>query len=256
MLLSMVKALLTSKLSAPGRTDYVTEVSSVSITEFIEVGDRLAVSLELDGITSRQIGFDSYIKQVFENRILVHIPENLSMESFLVPDTPVTLEFQKDRESMPVIRTSIVRYSKENQGIWLIVPPDFKDFFLKRRRHVRIPVRFPVKIHYWDNQREIAVSGISINLSGGGMRFVTSKGFEPGSRIRVEFQPETRLPPFRLQAEIVMCKPSHYKATRSPHDEMMIAVKFINLLPTQEDQLVGICFRQELEQQRHLKNDL
>jgi c-di-GMP-binding flagellar brake protein YcgR len=231
----------------------VSDISSISITEFVEVGDRLTVSIRTLGDMSRHIGFESYIKHAFENRLLLHVPENLHLESFLLPETPINIEFQKNTQAMPRISTTVVSYNNEHRGCWVIVPPDFKEFFLKRRRHVRIPAKFPLKIVFFQDGQEAVIPGTCLNMSGGGMRFIIEQSFEVGDRFRLEFQPELNAAPFRLQAEVVLCKPSPYRSTTKNLAEMMIAVKFANLLPTQEDQLVGICFRKELEHQRHLK---
>ncbi len=226
----------------------------LALNEILEIEDPLRVTLWFPGEPSRSITLDTTIKHITENQLLIAIPTVENSEVLLRQGVRVEIEFLNRNQDLPQIETWILRYQKDAivSGFWVEIPASFQEYFLKRRQHVRIPVRFPVQVIYTVNGRPRIIDGESINLSGGGVRFTSQQIYSPGDKIMISFQPDNRYQLFKLNGEVIFCSPSPYRTPKTPN-ETVTALKFINMPRAHEDQLVGFCFRKELEQHKHLK---
>lgn len=229
-----------------------------SINELIEVNDPVVVILGRARDPSGVVRFASFVRRVLEDRLLIYIPADVipAAKHLLRPNLSVSIEFASGQQEAPRIDTSIIDYQQiDTPGLWVHVPVNFKDSFLKRRRLVRVPIKFPFTASYKDpDKSREPIRCISINLSAGGMRFATQHCFELNDEIVLEFKPDSRSQVFRVEGTVLLSKPSAYKLTGSLA-ERVVAVQFHNLTRHQEDVLVGLCFRKELEQRKHLKRE-
>jgi c-di-GMP-binding flagellar brake protein YcgR len=235
----------------------MTDSLQLALTQFIEVNDELTAILRIPADPGRSIGFKSFVKEVKDNQLLIDVPTTLDLESLLVPGTLIDIEFLLGISDLPVFRGEVAWYQKGSiRGCWIKLPEAFRSHFLKRRRFVRIPVRFGLKIYkYLDETEYVIIEGESVNLSAGGLRFLSSHRFQKGDEVLLEFRPDPRYPLFRINGRVVLSQTSTFQSPAERKNSLITSIRFNQLQRSQEDQLVGLCFRKELEQLKHLQDD-
>ncbi len=229
----------------------MTQSVNLALTEFLEVNNCLNATLRFSAGNEKSIGFKSYIKDLTDYHLLIDIPDSLDLESLLVPGEFISVEFRLGIDGLPPFNAMIERYQKDGiQGCWIQLPPEFKAHFLKRRRHIRINLKFQIKISMPVGQKASPpIYAESINLSGGGIRFKSSHTFKPNERLILEFQPDQRYPLFKMEGKVIACQSVPSKSG------IITSVQFVNIQRMDEDKLVGLCFRKELEKSKHLKQE-
>ncbi len=228
------------------------ESSKIVLAEFLAINEALEAAVYLDNHGDETLPFQSLIKQIQDDSLLIDVPQDPGLVKYMQPGAKIDLAFLRIKPGPVAITARVINYQEAGRtGAWVQVPPNFIEHFLKRRLHVRVSINFPVKVHATVDKQHPVTEGECINLSGGGMRFTTLQVFLKGEHLTVEFQPDPLLPPFKAECEVVQSGLSPYPNKKSA-GEMICSVKFNGLSRHAEDMLVGICFRQQLKQ-RHLQ---
>ncbi len=226
----------------------------LELSEFVDVNDQILVTFRLPDASQQLFQFQSLIRAVANNKLLLDVPAFPGIQSVLIPNFQLGINFQPELPDFPTIMTTIILFREADPaGCWVEVPPGFHQHFLKRRRHIRVPVQFPLKAFFTVNNREFPLNAQSVNLSGGGMRFTSKRLFQENEVILLEFKPDERGNLYKVKSRVVLSQPVLYPDGTVQH--YVTAVAFLNLERYEEDRLVGFCFRQELLQQRHLRQD-
>ncbi|MCA9807420.1 MAG: PilZ domain-containing protein [Cyanobacteria bacterium HKST-UBA06] len=214
----------------------------VHIADFVEIDDPIRLYVP-QTVAGPPMTFDCKVKYVLKSTVLLQFPiEQADLaQSVVTAGMELESEFLKrGNEHALRMPTTVKAFKREKNTASALVeiPFDFKEYF--RRRHVRIPARFPVRVTFFYQGEQKNLQGQSINMSGGGMRLtVYNHVFAIRDQITLSFQPDTKQDKkFTLPARVVFSRQDKDKK-----DECVIAVEYIDIPQGVEDQLVGICFQ-------------
>ncbi len=226
-----------------------------ALNEILDIHERIKATVWPVQDRSSCLEFKTFIRDISEDQILIDVPYVDEVKQYIRFGSPIRLEFMREDQQIPRIDSNIFKLfrSEDYFGCWVPVPVVFEDYFVKRRRHVRISVKFPIKGACVRDGQGFEFAGQTVNISGGGLRFISFESFQLGEVVKLVFKPDAFPYEFRLEGEIVACSPSPFNRNRK-RTEFASAVRFVNLNPHQEDRLVGLCFRLELEQKKHLQD--
>jgi c-di-GMP-binding flagellar brake protein YcgR len=213
----------------------------VHIADFVEIEDPIRLYVPQTPTTA-PMEFDCRVKYVLKSTVLLQfaIEQADIAQTVVTPGLELESEFLKrGNENALRMPTTVKAFKREKNVASALVeiPFDFKEYF--RRRHVRIPARFPVGVSFFGDGEQKFLKGQSINMSGGGMRLtVYNHVFEIRDQVTVTFQPDSKQDKkFTLPARVVFSRQD-----KENKDECVIAIEYIDIPQGVEDQLVGICF--------------
>lgn len=237
------------------------ELAGLNLAEFIEINDRLGVTLSGSAAGApdgEPIHFDSYVKDISDDLLLIDIPAALNPEERLPPGRSISVTFPIGLHELPPFLAEVRFYQKgARAGCWIQLPPAFKNHILQHRQHIRVPVQFPLIVRTVVNGMEgRPIQAESMNLSGGGIRFTSRRLFTPPGQVLVlEFQPDSSYPLFRLKGNVLRSYPLPARTLDEKPMDKVTAVKFLYLDQAQESRLIGFCFRQEIVQAKRRQED-
>jgi hypothetical protein len=148
-------------------------------------------------------------------------------------------------------------------GIWLGIYPDTQYEVVQRRKHVRIAMSIPIKVETMMEAGHFGTfQGITLNVSGGGVRFASAKLLQEGQplHIHMRFSDEIIANPLpsqkptepsqllKLPGEVVFSKVNAF--SNSYEEKYVTGVRFVDLNEQQESIIVRECFRRELGMKR------
>ena len=87
--------------------------------------------------------------------------------------------------------------------------------------------------------------GLGKDISGGGMRMVTSERFKPGTTLDVEFGLEVN-----EKQVIILCSATVVRSVHLGEGKYEVAVEFRDLLEEQQEVVIAYCFAKQREQLR------
>lgn len=215
-----------------------------SIADFVEVED--PVRLAIYSGASTPITVPCKVKFVLKSTVLLEVALDAvpDIDQVLVTGLELDAEFLKRGSDSGLMMPTTLRGCKqEGQAISALIeiPYDFKEYF--KRRHLRVSVMVPVKIAFNSLGAERVIEGESINLSAGGMRLmVYNHEFMEQDLITVNFQPDKNSKTYTLDAKVVLSRP-----VKDRKNQYIIAIEFLNVPMSVEDQLVGVCFQLDLK---------
>jgi len=143
----------------------------------------------------------------------------------------------------PYIFYPLIHDKPDDEGFWLNIPDDVKAEGFHIREHVRVRMFLPVEITYNLSPPQV-LQGTTEDMSGGGLRFTTSRQFVLNEEISLRFRFHDDTPLLTVQAKVVHS--SENRVRRSPRDLYATSCKFINLKEQEESLIMRECFRQEL----------
>lgn len=230
--------------------------SNLSLIDMMHLPRPVHLSLmneEASQVTPPQLS--AVVKEVQDNQFLLDIPLISTWQKVLQPGISLKLQFGGEDSQTLKLHTAVklVAIHPPTQ-CWVVAPMSFIDELLKRRKHIRIPMKFLMTVASLMNPTRAPVQALSLNLSGGGMRFISISSFLLGEHVKLQFKPETSGPEYEVEGEVVFCAEDDVWRPSLGYG-WIIGVKFLNLSQKQEDAFVGICFRKELLQLRHLQSD-
>lgn len=129
-------------------------------------------------------------------------------------------------------------------GYWFKMPENPQVETIQRRRHVRIPMVVPVEVEYMLLGKWITLKGYTEDLSGGGLRFTSTRLFEKGQELLINLSLEDA-PRMQLKSTVVFS--SENRVRRRPEDIYATACQFDDLDDQQEMLIMRECFRRELK---------
>ena len=235
-----------------------TSNSQDQLNEFVEANDPVILMIATDP-TNTPLLLTTSIKFVLKNTVLLNIPKDAvkALSPYLQPGKTFDLEFHKKANDRPVKMGVIIKALNVDAqtgagGCLVEVPENFKSYFVTFRAHVRVPIKMDVQVICHPNPEKRMrepFQALCVNLSGGGMRLIVpdKSQLDLGDKVTLRFTPPEAEENMRIQAEVVLSR--HNNSLANPH--IVTAVKFMSLTRSQEDQIVGICFRYQLAQ-KHL----
>ncbi len=148
------------------------------LSEFLGLNDRLKIAiLFVDGATTG-VDFYTEVKAISGDSLMFQLPAALGSNVSLRAGHQIAIEIVTNDQVVFQCKTTIVRFQEEApSGFWVEVPPTFKENILNRRRHVRVSFRFIIGILYPKGSKASPLHGESVNLSGGGIRFLSPRPF-------------------------------------------------------------------------------
>jgi c-di-GMP-binding flagellar brake protein YcgR len=191
-----------------------------------------------DGLT-----YTAKIKQTKANHILVDMPlsQPVLMRRMVVGVLvgAVASLYQDVVIFYPVIHE---RQDTGEIGFWLRLPEQYE--VVQRRRHVRVPMEIPFQVDCYVGVSRQSHDALTLNLSGGGVRFSCARQFVTGELIKLRLQLNGNTPAMTLSGEVVFSQVNGNR--KGSHFEYVTAVQFKGLTHQQEAALVGECFRREI----------
>jgi hypothetical protein len=133
------------------------------------------------------------------------------------------------------------------QGYWLSIPYNAEVEIFQRRRHVRIPMIVPVELEFPSigAGANMKIPARTSDLSGGGMRFTSSRNLSGGEVLIVHLQFDAEQPMMDLTASVIFSTGNRVR--KHPDDLYSTACQFLKLNDAQEMMIVRECFRCELK---------
>lgn len=184
--------------------------------------------------------FPSYIMDVETRRFLIAPParDTEGILSLMQPGylAGVVLELPNNPY---ILYPSVYRHQIRPEGIWFQLSSDTVIETVYRRRHVRIPMRLPLRIQHLDDSS----TAITEDISGGGIRFSTDKAYPLGVTLSLQLRFSPQGPLLELEARVLQVE----RSTKLAPDELYsVACEFHNLSNAHESIIMRECFRKEL----------
>ncbi len=132
----------------------------------------------------------------------------------------------------------------DRRGFWLKIPENPQVEALQRRRHVRIPMDIPVHLEYSVSDRWMSLCARTEDVSGGGLRFTSTRLFSEGQELLISLGFNPSDPPLRLKARVVFSMES--RLSKQSDGMYSTACQFVGLTDAEEMVLVRECFKREL----------
>lgn len=181
--------------------------------------------------------------------LTVGVPLERGREVRIPPETPVNVQIARP-DGVYVLPSQVVRRYRKGPALMLRWPA--RQDRIQRRNHVRIAVRVPMAI--WTRAKDAAkvgdqerlITGISLDLSAGGVRLALSEPLLPGDQVRVEL----RLPDGErvgLEAHVLR---SGENSAAAASERFWIALEFVGMLESSRKELTRFVFDVQREQMR------
>ncbi len=233
--------------------------------KLLTIGQRLKVTVWLEdsgGKKEKEESFESYIKDLDAlqgcPRILIDPPPVIREELLKALKPGADIRATVFSQQGKLVFYPEIRESQQHglYGYWLSLPPDMTYEFIQERQHVRVPVMRPLQVER-DVEVERTRPGLSgergpvicktLNLSGGGLRFLSARPFVAGEELLLRFEVDEEL--LALKARVVHTEESRNERL---NDEIvyLVSVQFEDLPEKTEVKLINECFRLELESRR------
>lgn len=222
--------------------------SKFKLMELIQVNQKAEVLLEID---KKPVDFFVEIKGSTQSTVLVEISsDKREILNHLRIDEPIELRVYS--YSGIVVLSSTIKNIQLPDHFTITYPKEKKR--IQRREYFRVSVQRPIEIFYQDEFTEYNVKGITIDLSGGGVRFSTKEYLQPG------FMAELKLycgdlcnynEPINAKGRILYSKIVDSKfATKNTH---IGVVNFHTITPKERQLILQACFKiQTINKQKGL----
>jgi hypothetical protein len=190
--------------------------------------------------------FTSFIEAVGGLNIRIAGPgpsKSLKITPLLAPGLVIGILL--DANPSPFLFYPVVQSrTDDGESYWLQIPPSAEVQRLKLRGHVRITMVVPFEVEYALANSLIRMKARTEDLSGGGLKFSSSKKFLKDQILRLRIQLNPELPELSLSGKVVYS--SENQRPRYTDDLFVTACQFVNLTPVDENIIMRECFRREL----------
>lgn len=215
---------------------YIKELESCEI-EFIDKDDNIRM-------------LNTYIKEVFQDYILIAPPEKDEV-SYEVPDNAeVNLIFAKDNKFFVA---SCIVMGKElgvKSGVKLSLPYNSK--VIERREYIRIPLRVEMEVTCLldtEGKDNYSFSVQSRDISGSGISFYHKEPLENYYDINCKINLNDGNPnPVFARCDLVYTKP----VTLNEKEYLLTALTFTSLSDDDCSRIVKECFKFQVDRKKHL----
>lgn len=238
--------------------------------QLLTIGQRLKVTLWREGSggkKEKEESFDSFIKDLDScqgcPRILIDPPPVIREELIKALQPGVDIRATVFTQQGKLVFYPEIREVQQHglYGYWLSLPPAMDYEFVQERQHVRIPVIRPLQVERRVPERNIEVERVrssasgekgpvickTLNLSGGGLRFLSARAFVAGEELLLRFEVDQEL--LALKGRVVYFEEGQNE--RLPDEVVyLVSVQFEDLPEKTEVKLINECFRLELESRR------
>jgi c-di-GMP-binding flagellar brake protein YcgR len=123
----------------------------------------------------------------------------------------------------------------------LAMSPDPEPSARDRRHHFRITIVLPVSIQLETDTEETVLTQQSINISGGGIGFVSDIAYQAGDILTITLRLHEQVP-FKVQAEVLRQEPLPYRA-----HAFRIHARFIQISEQDREGLIRHIMRLQRE---------
>ena len=199
--------------------------------------------------------FDSYIAEASGLLFRIVLPHP-SKASAILPllDKGLVVGIVLETYPKPFIFYPIIADVPKNSssGIWLKILQNAEVEVFQRRKHVRIPMVVPFEVSYrgLDINSEIRMSARTCDVSGGGLKFTSTRNFSKDQKLNIYIQFDDEQPSIELKATVVFSKENLIR--RHQDDLYATACQFYDIDNAKEMMVVRECFRRELQRKRPL----
>ena len=129
-------------------------------------------------------------------------------------------------------------------GVQVHIPPDGDIEVLQQRTHVRIAMVMDIEVEFNSLDSAQVQAARTENMSGGGLRFSSSRLFSAEERLTIHIQLDEDEPRMHLPVQVIFSRENRIR--KHPDDIYTTACKFIDLDSAEEMKIVRECFRREL----------
>jgi len=185
--------------------------------------------------------YPSRVEEVVEEGVCLAVPiKHGALIPLRIGDV-VRVYFMQDQE-VYCLKTDII--GRKQNRVPVVVLAHSQDVEkVQRRNWVRIEIGLPVTFYFSDGQFEKVEEGRTLNLSGGGVLFVTRADWlKIGSQIRIRLELPGR-EPFISPAIVRRIVPPEEKESRG----YRVACEFVDIKEGQRDALVKFIFEVQRE---------
>jgi c-di-GMP-binding flagellar brake protein YcgR len=218
----------------------------MSVIEYLKPGCRIEVTVwsddeaDQDGKT-----FGSLIKDIQGNRVL--IDPGGSKDPYLPDGTIVGVLLLSENAQLtfyPIVdsytATGLV-------GYWLRCFDGMDYQIHYRREFSRVPLIAPVTGQFIADKLEWeAFEGRTVNVSGGGLRFMTNTQIPIGASVQLRLTfPNTMTGPLTLASKVVFSQKNQSSTAISA--DYVVAVEFKDLSEANRSVIIAHCFRHEVQ---------
>lgn len=242
-----------------GYAGYFVTPPALHLGSLLAMGRELTATLAttVDG-SAHAIEFQTFIKQLDSTtrQLLIQPPPPKTpyIGATLLSEMPIHF-----RMAFPsgdaTFRGEVLRYSNSiPAGYWIQLPDDSGFTINKMRQFARIETKSPVTAKPWDDTTQgylAPMKGIVLDLSAGGIRFVTAGVLETGAVLELALTLEVSPTPLVINGCVVrVFEPD-------PHTPLLhtYAVEFISINDAQETILVKETFRLQREQIKKMRSE-
>lgn len=241
----------------------------MGIDTYLNVRQKLEITVwrETD---DEGFSFPSYIKDVQAHRLLVDPPgpADAALVPLLRPGYLVGVALLAPDQNPVLFYPRIQSHQTTGLiGYWLEYTAETQLEVIQRRQHARVPITLPISGQaLGEDEQWTAFEGLSLNLSGGGLRFVSPCLFELHQEVQLSFRfsdevksssilsaRQTEVSPLlRVKGRVVFSQlnVSPIGGAGEVTRRYLTAVQFTHLSEEQEVQIVRECFRRELKARR------
>lgn|GEM_PF-936314 len=222
----------------------------MDIREIIRMRQKVEVIRQEENSNKR---YKSSIQEIKKNEFAIQAPYDRGVEINLVPGEKVEIELIRENERFVFPAVVLRRETKNIPLLFFAIPSKDRIKRIQLRNHVRVP--FVEDIEYCSleelkrkNTETFLRRGVSIDISGGGMKFIAREKHKIGEFLRIEFMLPDEECKMSLKARVVRVEPGAYE------NEFVTAVAWEKISRTEEDKIVRMVFLRQLQARKAKKH--
>lgn len=203
--------------------------------------------------TSTERYYLSQVEEIDGDNVLVSAPIKLGRVIPLSLNKPFIFDFYSNSGIYRTVPT-ITNRSKDGNLFFLHLKVD-QDAInkIQRRNYFRVDCIQPMKVKGYEPpfdsklplKDELPEDGTVINISGGGVKFITTNQYEPDSIVQLELildvKKDRQLIP--MEGKVISCDVTHDRTSRYIH-----RVKITDILPRNREKIIRFVFDQQVRQ--------
>jgi len=226
----------------------------IEFDQFLPLRQKVTVTVWLPGDNDQSETFVSYVKdvQLGAKQYFLDIPpvQVNPVVDLLHSGMIVGISADNDRNGQLVAYGKILSITQTGiSGIWIEIEEKYQSSVSQRRAHVRVFLDCPIEVQFQTRStgETVSINGRLYNFSAGGALFASTEVFQPKQLLQIRVKPPAKLAiaDLILTAEVIRSveNPNRFASLK---EQMMTSVFFKNVTAQQEQQLVKLCFQQEL----------
>lgn len=213
-------------------------MAQFNLREILAIGQRLQV-------TWKNRVYSSLLLDISSNYLDIGVIQAVGEQIYLAPGTSVSIGFGVPAKGYYRFNTKVLQEIAEpGPAVRLAYPSQIER--VQQRKHYRLPVLLQLSFRVINDLRShrsmITCQGHTVDISGGGMQFVSQEELKFGDRLEVDMQAGQSLPSDLIG--IVLRTVDNFDGT------YQASIQFENMDRQQEEAIIRYIFQEQVRRRR------